>query len=121
MKVADVETALQRSPLKRPSVYVNIITEFISLLKVMKGTLGCSKTAQCVTHYGTDIFLWGYLKNVTFRNNPHMFDEFKGNILHPISDINSHALRKVSINLESCEEALKFCLLNTEDSALIRI
>ncbi|GFV85603.1 DUF4817 domain-containing protein [Trichonephila clavipes] len=31
-KVADVETALQRSPMKRPPVYINIITEFISLL-----------------------------------------------------------------------------------------
>ncbi|GFT84735.1 DUF4817 domain-containing protein [Trichonephila clavipes] len=50
-KVADVETALQRSPLKRPSVCINIITEFISLLKVMKCTLGCSKTAQRVTHW----------------------------------------------------------------------
>ncbi|GFU94587.1 hypothetical protein TNCV_3078331 [Trichonephila clavipes] len=38
-KVADVETALQRSPLKSPSVYLNIITEFIALLKVMKGIL----------------------------------------------------------------------------------
>ncbi|GFW15484.1 DUF4817 domain-containing protein [Trichonephila clavipes] len=52
-KVADVETALQRRPLKRPSVYINIITEFISLLKVMKDTLGCSKTAQRVTHHRT--------------------------------------------------------------------
>ncbi|GFU70407.1 DUF4817 domain-containing protein [Trichonephila clavipes] len=40
-KVKDVETALQRSPLKRPSVYINIITKFISLLRVIKGTLGC--------------------------------------------------------------------------------
>ncbi|PRD22690.1 UNVERIFIED_CONTAM: hypothetical protein NCL1_48450 [Trichonephila clavipes] len=53
MKVANVETALQRSPLKRPSVYINIITEFISLLRVMKGTLSCSKTAQRVSHHGT--------------------------------------------------------------------
>ncbi|GFT08292.1 uncharacterized protein TNCV_1438951 [Trichonephila clavipes] len=41
--------------------------------------------------------LWGYLKNVTFRNNPHTFDGLKSNILHAISGINSHALRKVSI------------------------
>ncbi|GFU52496.1 DUF4817 domain-containing protein, partial [Trichonephila clavipes] len=55
MKVADVETALQRSPWKRLSVYINIITKFISLLKVMKDalSLGCGKTAQCVTHHGT--------------------------------------------------------------------
>ncbi|GFX63839.1 DUF4817 domain-containing protein [Trichonephila clavipes] len=46
----DVETALQRSPLKRPSVYINIITEFISLLKMMKEAIGCSKRAQRVTH-----------------------------------------------------------------------
>ncbi|GFW63553.1 DUF4817 domain-containing protein [Trichonephila clavipes] len=44
-KVADVEIALQ-SPFKRASIYINIITEFISHLKVMKGTLGCSKMAQ---------------------------------------------------------------------------
>ncbi|GFS94102.1 DUF4817 domain-containing protein [Trichonephila clavipes] len=31
-KVTDVETALQRSPIKRPFVYINIITEFIALL-----------------------------------------------------------------------------------------
>ncbi|GFX36193.1 uncharacterized protein TNCV_2065341 [Trichonephila clavipes] len=54
-KVADVETDLQRSPLKRPSVYINIHTEFISLLKVMKGMLGCSKMAQCVRHHGEHI------------------------------------------------------------------
>ncbi|GFW48437.1 DUF4817 domain-containing protein [Trichonephila clavipes] len=52
-KVADLETALQRSPLKRLSVYISIITEFISLLKVIKGMLGCSKTAQRVTHHFT--------------------------------------------------------------------
>ncbi|GFT66181.1 cytochrome P450 4C1 [Trichonephila clavipes] len=102
-KVANVETAIQRSLLQRErertSVYINIITKFISLLKVMKDTLGCSKTARFVTHHGTDFFLWGYLKNVTFRNNPHAFDELKSNILHAISDIYSHALRKVSINL----------------------
>ncbi|GFY15835.1 uncharacterized protein TNCV_1284801 [Trichonephila clavipes] len=46
-----------------------------------------------------DFFLWGYLKNVIFTNNPHMFDELKSNILDAISDINSHALQKVSINL----------------------
>ncbi|GFV77980.1 hypothetical protein TNCV_1341 [Trichonephila clavipes] len=44
--MADVETALQSIPLKRSSVYTNVITKFIS--KVMKGTLGCSKTAQFV-------------------------------------------------------------------------
>ncbi|GFX26864.1 uncharacterized protein TNCV_1840371 [Trichonephila clavipes] len=44
-----------------------------------------------------DFFLWGYLKNVTFRNNLHTFDELKSNILNAISDINSHAHRKVSI------------------------
>ncbi|GFY30948.1 DUF4817 domain-containing protein [Trichonephila clavipes] len=52
-KVAVVETTLQRSPLKRPSVYVNIIRNFKSLLKVMKGSLGCSKMVQFVTHHGT--------------------------------------------------------------------
>ncbi|GFV80634.1 uncharacterized protein TNCV_4617961 [Trichonephila clavipes] len=98
-KMADVETALQRSPLKRPSVYINIITKFISVLNVMKGTLGYSKTAQCVTYHGTDFFPWGYLKNISFRTNPHTFDELKSNILHAIWDINSHALRKVPINL----------------------
>ncbi|GFW96723.1 DUF4817 domain-containing protein [Trichonephila clavipes] len=51
-KMVDMETVLQRSPLKRPSVYVNIITEFIYLLKVMKDTLDCSKTAQRVIHHG---------------------------------------------------------------------
>ncbi|GFU41299.1 DUF4817 domain-containing protein [Trichonephila clavipes] len=53
-KVPDVETALERSPLKRPSVYINIITEFIYFLKVMKGTLDRSKAAQRVTNHGTD-------------------------------------------------------------------
>ncbi|GFV61978.1 DUF4817 domain-containing protein [Trichonephila clavipes] len=52
-KVADVETTLQRSPLKRPSVYINIITKLISLLQMMKGTLGCSKTEQFITHHRT--------------------------------------------------------------------
>ncbi|GFV28306.1 DUF4817 domain-containing protein [Trichonephila clavipes] len=52
-KVADVETVLQRNPLKRPYVYINIVTEFISLLKVMEGTLGCSKTAKRVIYHGT--------------------------------------------------------------------
>ncbi|GFX94803.1 DUF4817 domain-containing protein [Trichonephila clavipes] len=49
-KVADMETALQRSPLERPSVNISIIMEFISLLKVLNGMLDCSKTAQRVTH-----------------------------------------------------------------------
>ncbi|GFW00496.1 DUF4817 domain-containing protein [Trichonephila clavipes] len=38
-KVADGDIALQRNPLKRLSVCKNIITEFMSFLKVMKGTL----------------------------------------------------------------------------------
>ncbi|GFU79320.1 uncharacterized protein TNCV_2138431 [Trichonephila clavipes] len=46
-----------------------------------------------------NLFLWGYLKNITFRNNPHTFDELKSNILHAILDINSHALLKEAINL----------------------
>ncbi|GFV85433.1 putative transposase [Trichonephila clavipes] len=54
-EVADVETVLQRSLLKRQSVYINIITEFKSLLKVMKGNLGCSKTAQPVIHHSTNM------------------------------------------------------------------
>ncbi|GFV98476.1 uncharacterized protein TNCV_624351 [Trichonephila clavipes] len=40
-----------------------------------------------------DIFLWEYLKNVTFSSNPHTFDELNSNILHAISDISSHTLR----------------------------
>ncbi|GFV76263.1 hypothetical protein TNCV_4673521 [Trichonephila clavipes] len=44
-------------------------------------------------------FLWRWQKNVTFGNNPHMFDDLKSNILQAISDINSHDLRKVSFNL----------------------
>ncbi|PRD28326.1 UNVERIFIED_CONTAM: hypothetical protein NCL1_32708 [Trichonephila clavipes] len=52
-KMAVEEPALQRSPLKKPSVYINIITKFISLLKVMKSTLVCSKPAQFVIHRGT--------------------------------------------------------------------
>ncbi|GFY14396.1 DUF4817 domain-containing protein [Trichonephila clavipes] len=52
-KLAYVETALQRSPLKRPSVCMNIITKLIPFLKVMKGTLGSSKTAKFITHHGT--------------------------------------------------------------------
>ncbi|GFU05005.1 DUF4817 domain-containing protein [Trichonephila clavipes] len=46
MKVADVETTLLRRQLKRQSVYINAVTKFISLLKVIKGTLGCCKTAH---------------------------------------------------------------------------
>ncbi|GFU16418.1 uncharacterized protein TNCV_836041 [Trichonephila clavipes] len=38
-----------------------------------------------------DFFLWGYLKNVTYRNNPHTLDELKSDILHAMSDINSHS------------------------------
>ncbi|GFX96174.1 DUF4817 domain-containing protein [Trichonephila clavipes] len=49
-KVADVETALQRSPMKRPSVYINIITEFISLLNSDERYLGCRQDgATCQT------------------------------------------------------------------------
>ncbi|GFY00333.1 transposable element Tcb2 transposase [Trichonephila clavipes] len=51
-KVADMETALQRSLMKRPSVYINIITEFISLLNSDERYLGCSKTLQRVTYHG---------------------------------------------------------------------
>ncbi|PRD19368.1 UNVERIFIED_CONTAM: hypothetical protein NCL1_57537 [Trichonephila clavipes] len=54
-----------------------------------------------------DFSLWGYLKNVAFRNNPHTLDELKSNILHGISDINSHTLRKVSINLL---KRVRFCV-----------
>ncbi|GFR26771.1 uncharacterized protein TNCT_536051 [Trichonephila clavata] len=46
-----------------------------------------------------DFFLWRYLNNVTFRNNPQNLDELKSNILHAILDINSHTFRKVSTNL----------------------
>ncbi|GFV72180.1 hypothetical protein TNCV_3278351 [Trichonephila clavipes] len=48
-KVVNEETALQRSPLKRPSV---IITEFISLLNSDERYLGCNKMVQRVTHHG---------------------------------------------------------------------
>ncbi|GFX57973.1 hypothetical protein TNCV_705551 [Trichonephila clavipes] len=68
-KVADVETVLQRSPMKRPSVYINIITEFIALLSSDE------------------------------RNNPYTLDELKRSILHAVSSINSHTLRKISSNL----------------------
>ncbi|GFU62630.1 DUF4817 domain-containing protein [Trichonephila clavipes] len=52
-KMADVETVLQRSPMKRPSIYINIITEFISLPNSDERYLGCSKTAQRVTYHET--------------------------------------------------------------------
>ncbi|GFW52149.1 DUF4817 domain-containing protein [Trichonephila clavipes] len=64
-KVADVETILQRGPLKRPSVYINIIAEFIFLLKGMKVTLGCSKTAQRVIHHDTVWVLTDFFDNCT--------------------------------------------------------
>ncbi|GFY28244.1 DUF4817 domain-containing protein [Trichonephila clavipes] len=51
MKVADVETALQRNSLERPSVCINIITEFISLLKVIKGKTAFSKTDDGYNYY----------------------------------------------------------------------
>ncbi|GFW31577.1 DUF4817 domain-containing protein [Trichonephila clavipes] len=44
-KVADVVTALQRSPMKRPSIFINIITEFISLLNSDERYLSYSKTS----------------------------------------------------------------------------
>ncbi|GFT86154.1 DUF4817 domain-containing protein [Trichonephila clavipes] len=51
-KVADVETALQRIPLKIQSVYIDITAEFISSLNSDERCLGCSETVQRVTHYG---------------------------------------------------------------------
>ncbi|GFW84800.1 uncharacterized protein TNCV_680881 [Trichonephila clavipes] len=124
-KVADVETALQRSQIKRPSVYINIITEIISLLNIDKryawlqqDTATCHTSRDsvefltefcdnCVVTLATTFsgrqfkifFLWGYLENVAFKNNTQTLDELKCNILHAISDINSHSLRKVTFNL----------------------
>ncbi|PRD28117.1 UNVERIFIED_CONTAM: hypothetical protein NCL1_33395 [Trichonephila clavipes] len=108
MKVLDVKIALQRSPLKRPSVYLKFITEFISLPNGMKGTFGCSKTARCVTHHGAELwppclpdlslqdsFRLGYSNNVTFRNNPYRLYELKGNIFFAMLDINSYTFHKV--------------------------
>ncbi|GFX48709.1 DUF4817 domain-containing protein [Trichonephila clavipes] len=57
MKMADEQTVLQRNPIKRPSVYIFIITEFISLLNSDERYLVCLKTAQRVTHHGT---LWKF-------------------------------------------------------------
>ncbi|GFX93439.1 uncharacterized protein TNCV_1093791 [Trichonephila clavipes] len=94
MKVTDVETVLQRSSMERPSVYINITTELKFLLNSDERYLGCSKIVQRVTHHGA-----GYLKIVTFRNNPPTLKELKSNPIHAISDIKSHTLRKVSINL----------------------
>ncbi|GFW29463.1 DUF4817 domain-containing protein [Trichonephila clavipes] len=94
-KVADVDTSLQRNPMKRPSVYLNIITEFISLLNSDERYLGCSNMVQRVAHHGT-----GYLKNVAFRNNTHTLDELETNILHAVLNIKSHTPRQVSIKLE---------------------
>ncbi|GFV70400.1 uncharacterized protein TNCV_4798191 [Trichonephila clavipes] len=74
---------------------LEVLTEFFDDCVISKGlwpTLSPDLLIQ-------DFFLWGYLKNVTFRNNPHTFDELKSNILHSISDINSHSFREVSINL----------------------
>ncbi|GFY11290.1 DUF4817 domain-containing protein [Trichonephila clavipes] len=56
-KMADVETALQNSPMKISSVNINIVTEFISLLNSDRRYLGCSKTKQRVTHQGT---VWNF-------------------------------------------------------------
>ncbi|PRD26877.1 UNVERIFIED_CONTAM: cadm2 [Trichonephila clavipes] len=53
MKVAHVETVLRRSPLKRPTTCINIITEFTFLLKVMKGTLCCSKMGHITGQYAS--------------------------------------------------------------------
>ncbi|GFV28059.1 transposable element Tc3 transposase [Trichonephila clavipes] len=107
-KVADVETALQRSPTKRPSVYMNIITEIISLLNSDKRYAWLQQEGEtCHTsrermevlteffnnrviseglwpprsaNVNSGFFLSGYLKNVAFRNNPQTLDELKSNI-----------------------------------------
>ncbi|GFW40300.1 uncharacterized protein TNCV_1018581 [Trichonephila clavipes] len=108
--------------MKRPSVYINIITEYISLRNSDERYLSCSKTVQSVTpsrdskevlieflddrviskglwppcfqHLSIpDFFLWGYLKNAPFKNNPPTLDELKSNILHAILDMKPHTLR----------------------------
>ncbi|GFS87697.1 acyl-CoA synthetase family member 2, mitochondrial [Trichonephila clavipes] len=68
-KVADVDTALQ-SPMKRPYVYINIITEFISLLNSDERYLGCSRTAQRVTHHGTNYHTHLEEEYAKYRKSP---------------------------------------------------
>ncbi|GFQ77624.1 transposable element Tc3 transposase [Trichonephila clavata] len=109
------------------TVYINIITEFISSLNSDERYAWLQqKGATCPTSWESMevltesfddhfqkildttftgfvnyefFFLSGYLKNVVFRNNPQTLDKLKSNILHQISDINFHTHHKVSINL----------------------
>jgi hypothetical protein len=46
-----------------------------------------------------NFFLWGYLKGVTYRTNPHTLEELETNIKVEIVNITVATLRKVSANM----------------------
>ncbi|PRD24508.1 UNVERIFIED_CONTAM: hypothetical protein NCL1_43553 [Trichonephila clavipes] len=78
-----------------PRDSMEVLTEFFDDCVISKGFWSTCLPDLSIQEF----FPWGYLKNISFRTNPHTFDELKSNILHAIWDINSHALRKVPINL----------------------
>ncbi|GFX33121.1 uncharacterized protein TNCV_5042891 [Trichonephila clavipes] len=72
---------------------MKVLTEFFDDRVISKGLWPPRSPDMSIPEF----LLWGYLKNVAVRNNAHTLDELKSNILHAISDINSHILREVSI------------------------
>jgi inhibitor of nuclear factor kappa-B kinase subunit alpha len=56
-----------------------------------------------------DFYLWGYLKDKVYSNNPHTMDELKKNIHEIIASIEVNELKLVSNNLfkrlEACLSA----------------
>lgn len=55
-----------------------------------------------------DFFLWGYLKDIVYRSNPHTLQELKTNITNAINEIDRVKLKKVARNMvkrvEKCIE-----------------
>jgi len=46
-----------------------------------------------------DFFLWSYLKDTVYRNNPRDLKQLKMNITRAIEEVNEGTLRKVARNI----------------------
>jgi hypothetical protein len=46
-----------------------------------------------------DFFLWGYLKETVYQENPHTLEDLRNNITNAVQGITADVLRRVSWNM----------------------
>jgi hypothetical protein len=57
------------------------------------------------THTPPDFYLWGFLKENVYKNNPHTLEKFKQNIDLYISNITAETLHRVASDMRKSVNA----------------